>query len=215
MAETTNYNLKKPGVGSFDWGEDVNANFDTIDGQMKTNADAAASAASSADAKIPTTYLDTDGSLTANSDTKVATQKATKTYADTKVSSVSGSGLITSSGGTTPTIGTSMSTSRLLGRSTAEAGAIEEIVLGTNLSFDGTTLNASGGGASVTTLEFDDDDLSGGILTISAGEHSIVEIRDNNGYVYFPDDIYRSGGETMIDLTSFGAITGTHEVDYI
>jgi hypothetical protein len=34
---------------------------------------------------IPLSYLDTDGTLAANSDTKVATQKATKTYADTKV----------------------------------------------------------------------------------------------------------------------------------
>lgn len=33
---------------------------------------------------LPTSYLDTDTSLTANSDSKIATQKATKTYADTK-----------------------------------------------------------------------------------------------------------------------------------
>lgn len=33
---------------------------------------------------VPTSYLDTDGTLAANSDAKVATQKATKTYADTK-----------------------------------------------------------------------------------------------------------------------------------
>lgn len=35
--------------------------------------------------KIPTSYLDTDGTLTANSDTKIASQKAVKTYADTKL----------------------------------------------------------------------------------------------------------------------------------
>ena len=35
--------------------------------------------------QIPSSYLDTDGTLTANSDTKVASQKATKTYADTKI----------------------------------------------------------------------------------------------------------------------------------
>jgi len=35
---------------------------------------------------IPSSYLDTDGTLAANSDLRVATQKATKTYADTKVS---------------------------------------------------------------------------------------------------------------------------------
>jgi hypothetical protein len=36
--------------------------------------------------QMPLSYLDTDGTLTANSDTKVASQKATKTYADTKLS---------------------------------------------------------------------------------------------------------------------------------
>lgn len=35
--------------------------------------------------KIPLTYLDTDGTLAANSDTKLSTQKATKTFANTKV----------------------------------------------------------------------------------------------------------------------------------
>lgn len=34
---------------------------------------------------LPSSYLDTDGSLTANSDVKIASQKATKTYADTKM----------------------------------------------------------------------------------------------------------------------------------
>jgi hypothetical protein len=42
MATTTNYNLEKPSIGSVGWGEEVNANFDTIDSQMKDNADAAA-----------------------------------------------------------------------------------------------------------------------------------------------------------------------------
>ncbi|TIV70588.1 MAG: DUF2793 domain-containing protein [Mesorhizobium sp.] len=40
-------------------------------------------------AGIPTSYLDTDGTLAANSDTKVATQKATKTYVDAKVAGLS------------------------------------------------------------------------------------------------------------------------------
>jgi hypothetical protein len=39
-----------------------------------------------------------------------------------------------------------MSTNRLLGRSTSGTGEAEEITLGTNLSFSGTTLNAAGGG---------------------------------------------------------------------
>lgn len=44
----------------------------------------------------------------------------------------------------------SMSTNKLLGRGSALTGAIEEITLGTNLSLSGTTLNATGGGGSVT-----------------------------------------------------------------
>jgi hypothetical protein len=44
-----------------------------------------------------------------------------------------------------------MATNKLLGRSTAGTGAIEEITLGTNLSFTGTTLNATGGGSAAWT----------------------------------------------------------------
>jgi hypothetical protein len=39
---------------------------------------------------VPSSYLDTDGTLAANSDVKVASQKATKTYADTKLSKAGG-----------------------------------------------------------------------------------------------------------------------------
>lgn len=37
---TTNYSLTKPESGDTGWADDVNTNFDTIDSQMKTNADA-------------------------------------------------------------------------------------------------------------------------------------------------------------------------------
>lgn len=53
------------------------------------------------DAKLDDSQLDTDGTLTANSDTKIASQKATKTYADTKVAAaraVNTSGLATGGG---------------------------------------------------------------------------------------------------------------------
>lgn len=61
------------------------------------------------------------------------------------VTSIATAGLI--SGGTittTGTITTSMNTNKLVGRSTAGTGIMEEITLGTGLSFSGTTLNASG-----------------------------------------------------------------------
>lgn len=51
-----------------------------------------------------------------------------------------------------------ITTNRLLGRATAGSGDMEEITLGTNLSFTGTTLNAAGGGGGTVTSV----DVSGG-----------------------------------------------------
>jgi hypothetical protein len=67
------------------------------------------------------------------------------------VTSVATAGLI--SGGpitVSGTITTSMNTNKLVGRGTAGTGIMEEITLGTNLSLSGTTLNASGGGESIS-----------------------------------------------------------------
>lgn len=59
--------------------------------QAQTSADNAQSTANSAqstaNAAIPSSWLDTDPLLAANSDSKVATQKATKIYVDTQVAS--------------------------------------------------------------------------------------------------------------------------------
>lgn len=66
---------------------------------------------------IPASYLDTDTSLTANSDTKVATQKATKAYVDTK--------RVVSSASYTTDTGTSLNVDNLdLFVITAQAGAL-------------------------------------------------------------------------------------------
>ena len=62
------------------------------------------------------------------------------------VTAVTATAPLTSSGGTTPDISTSMNTNKLIGRGTAGVGVMEEITLGTNLSLSGTTLNATGGG---------------------------------------------------------------------
>lgn len=59
------------------------------------------------------------------------------------VTSVTATSPLISSGGTTPNISTSISTNRLIGRATAGTGVMEQITLGTGLSFSGTTLNAS------------------------------------------------------------------------
>jgi hypothetical protein len=82
------------------------------------------------------------------------------------VTAVTGVAPITSTGGTTPAISTSLATNKLLGRATAGTGAAEEITLGTNLSFTGTTLNAAGGGGtpggSTTQVQFNDAGAFGG-----------------------------------------------------
>ncbi len=65
---------------------------------------------------------------------------------------------------------TSMSTNKLLGRATTGTGIFEEIILGTGLSFTGTTLNASGSGGgvvSVTGLNTDNGDPTNPVVKIS------------------------------------------------
>lgn len=73
---------------------------------------------------------------------------------------VSVSGAISSSGFT-------MSTARLLGRTTASTGAVEQISVGSGLSLSGGTLSATGGGSGTVTSV----DVSGGTtgLTTSGG----------------------------------------------
>lgn len=76
--------LGAPSVG----GDAANKTYvdagDATEAAARIAADAAEAAArAAADALlIPLSYLDTDGTLAANSDTKIATQKATKTYVD-------------------------------------------------------------------------------------------------------------------------------------
>jgi len=68
------------------------------------------------------------------------------------VQGVTATSLITSSGGVTPNISTYMTTNKLVGRGTALSGVMEEIIIGTNLSLTGTTLNATNSGGTVTSV---------------------------------------------------------------
>jgi len=54
--------------------------------------------------------------------------------------------------GATTTSGLTMSTARLLGRTTASTGAIQEITVGSGLTLSGGSLTATGGSGSVTTV---------------------------------------------------------------
>ena len=115
-------------------------------------------------ADIPTLtgYVPTSRTLTINGVTYDLSADRSWTISG-GVSSVSATSPITSSGGATPVISTSMSTNKLIGRSTAGTGVMEEITLGTGLSFSGTTLNAT---ASVTPAALTKTDDTNVTLTL-------------------------------------------------
>lgn len=91
--------------------------------------------------------IDTDPTLSLDSDLVVPSQKAIKAYVDNQdallVSGVTATAPLTSSGGTAPVLSTSMNTDKLIGRGTAGAGVMEEITLGTGLDLAATTLNVT------------------------------------------------------------------------
>jgi hypothetical protein len=64
--------------------------------------------------------------------------------------------------------GLTMATGRLVGRSTAGTGAVEEIILGTGLSFSGNTLNATGGGPAASLFVYDATSTANTIFTAQA-----------------------------------------------
>lgn len=68
-------------------------------------------------------------------------------------------------------------------------------------------------GSLITTLAFDNDDLTTGVLAIT-GLKTILQVRDNNGYQVLPDNVQQVGGNTRVDIVSQGTITGNWAVDY-
>jgi len=97
-----------------------------------------------------TTYVPISRTLTINGTTYDLSTDRSWTIA-AGVSSVSATSPITSSGGATPVISTSMSTNKLIGRSTAGPGIMEEITIGSGLTLSGGTLSSSGSTSPLTT----------------------------------------------------------------
>lgn len=114
------------------------------------------------------------------------------------VTSVTATSPITSSGGSTPDISTSMSTNKLIGRSTAGTGVMEEISIGTGLSLSGGTLSSS---------------IVGGILhgTASGTDTYTVSITGVTSYADGDSYLIRfTNGNTTgctLNINSLGAVT--------
>ena len=88
------------------------------------------------------------------------------------VTNIATAGLI--SGGaitTTGTITTSMTTNRLVGRGTALSGVMEEIILGTNLSLTGTTLNATNSGGEEVKKQIENFSSGSAVLKGKSGNY--------------------------------------------
>lgn len=214
MGQTTNYALEKPAVGSSGWGGGVNANFDTIDAQMKANADAVAG-------KVPLTR--TVNSKALSSDVVLTTadvaDSADKRYCTDAQKVVIGNTSGTNTGDQTlPTDATltftDVTTNDVSATKHGFFPKLPSVSDGKTYAIkNGAVAEVSSGGASVTTTQFDNDDLATGLYTIT-GEVSVVEVRDGSDRKVNPD-VYRSGGNTILSFTNFGALVGTYEVDYI
>jgi len=88
-----------------------------------------------------TGYVPTSRTLTING--TVYDLTADRSWSVGTVTSVTATSPITSSGGTTPVISTSMATNKLIGRSTAGTGVMEEITIGSGLTLTGGTLSST------------------------------------------------------------------------
>jgi len=115
------------------------------------------------------------------------------------VTAVTATAPLTSSGGATPDISTTMSTNKLIGRGTAGSGVFEEITLGTGLSLSGTTLNASasGGGIPHSTATGTDTYLTTitGVTSYADGDAYLIRFTNGN-----------TTGASL-NINSLGAIT--------
>lgn len=84
-------NLVSVSTGAVDPSKVVPASYLDTDGTLAANSDTKVSTQKAVKTySLPLSYLDTDGTLAANSDTKVASQKAVKTYVQSSISSADG-----------------------------------------------------------------------------------------------------------------------------
>jgi len=122
-------------------------NFSGVGNNVYTFQNANGTVAFLSDIPVVTGFVPNSRTLTINGTTYDLT--ANRTWNVGTVTSVGATGPITSTGGNTPTISTSMSTNKLIGRSTAGTGVMEEITVGSGLTLSGGTLSATSTGGSI------------------------------------------------------------------
>jgi hypothetical protein len=130
---------------------------------------------------------------------------------DVGVTSVTATSPITSSGGATPDISTSMATNKLIGRSTAGVGVMEEITIGTGLTLSGGILNGSATGVtsvgltmpSAFTVTNSPITSSGDIAVTGAGLVSQY-VRGDGTLANFPNS---TGGGSSVNYYLNGSVS--------
>jgi hypothetical protein len=147
----------------------------------------------------PTAILDTDGALTANSDDRVASQKATKTYADTKQSAlVSGTNIKTVNGNSL------LGSGDLTVATQYAAGSTALITANTERNTTSTTyaklkeIYLAYGGVVSTTFDLkkgnEGDAAAYGRIYIDGVAAGTERSRDNVAYQTFTEDITVTAG---------------------
>ena len=162
---------------------------------------------SATDFDLAANLLTIDATLTRDAEAAAAYVPLARTVSTT--APLSGGGDLSAN----RTITTSMNTNRLIGRGTAAVGVMEEITLGTNLSFTGTTLNAAGGGGTPaspsTSVQFEDAGAFGGDAqflwnkttnTLTVGDGSVQGFLD----VKCPTPASMNCETTYVEDTAFG-----------
>jgi hypothetical protein len=100
----------------------------------------------------PSAKLDVNGSLRANSLTLTTALAVAQGGTGATDAATARTNLSAAASGAVTSSGITMSTARILGRTTASTGAIEEISIGSGLSLTGGTLSSTAGGGTVTSV---------------------------------------------------------------
>ena len=133
----------------------------------------------------------------------------TNTYLTSAVTSVTASGPLTSSGGNTPVISTSVNTNSLIGRYSSGTGRMEEIRIGDGLTLSGDTLTSTT--ASPLTTKGDLYTFSTTNTRLPIGTNGqVLTVKDGSG----PTNLVWANLPTKVsEVTAVSPITSTEGID--